>query len=280
MQAYQDLLKLVLARGRKKAQRAVLGDGRKPYCYSVFGHQYRINLQEGFPLVTTKSMSWRAVVGELCWFLSGSTNVNDLQSRGIRIWDQWAESDGDLGPVYGRHWRAWNGRVDQISNILSDLWSVVTDPYHSAGRRILLQNYNPAEIPKKAPYACHYMAQFDVTDGVLSCHMVQRSADLFLGVPYNIACYSLLTHLLALASGLQVGEFVHTFSDLHIYDNHLEQCHEQLARTPHPLPKLVVSEAIDLPRIMQDPARAWELFDVLKVEGYQCWPPLKGEVAV
>ena len=241
MQIYLDLLADVLAHGADKSDRT--GTGTK----SVFGRQIRINLADGFPLLTTKKIHWRSVVYELLWFLRGDTNIAYLNENGVRIWDEWADANGDLGPVYGHQWRRWtaaDGRgIDQIQQVLDD---IRTNPQ---SRRLIVSAWNPADLPSMKLPPCHLLFQFYVHNGVLSCQLYQRSADLFLGVPFNIASYALLTHMVAHLSGLQVGEFVHTFGDLHLYHNHLAQAREQLTRTPHALPRLRIAPARPIQKI-------------------------------
>jgi len=236
----------------------------------------RFDLAAGFPLVTTKRVPYTQVVRELLWFISGSTNVRPLQEHGVKIWDQWADAQGELGPIYGKQWRAWAGPdgqvVDQLANLLRDIRAVAADPWHSAARRLILTAWNPVDAPKvKVPF-CHTLSQFLVVEGRLSCQLYQRSADLFLGVPWNIACYATLTHLLAQLSGLQGGEFIHTFGDAHLYDNHWDAVREQLTRTPYPLPRLELDAAID----SLDGLQA----EQFTLHGYRCHPALKAEVAV
>lgn len=277
MQPYLDLLRRVRAHGVWKDQRATDAAGRPLRALSVFGETARYDLRAGFPLVTTKRVPFRLVWTELLWFLSGSTNNRDLSAMDNHIWDEWADPEtGELGPIYGRQWRRWRGpdgrEVDQIANLLADVRAVAADPRHPAGRRLLVSAWNPAERPGRAPFACHTLAQWNVTDGRLSCQMYQRSADLFLGVPFNVAGYALLTHLVAHVAGLQVGEFVHALGDAHIYENHIAAVDTQLAREPRPLPTLWLDPAIDtLDGLRQDQAR---------VEGYDPHPTLRGEVAV
>jgi thymidylate synthase len=273
---YLDLLSYVRDHGTRKAQRARLADGRRPETLSVFGHQFRHDLRAGFPLVTTKKLPWNAIVHELLWFLSGSTNTAYLRANKVTIWDEWADADGELGPVYGKQWRRWqtaDGRtVDQIANLAAGIRQVIADPNASIARRLLLTAWNPGDMPDpKVPTGCHTFAQFNVTEGRLSCQMYQRSADLFLGVPFNIASYALLTHLLANVTGLEVGDYIHTFGDAHIYDNHLEQVDEQLKRELRPLPTLELD-----PIPSMDDIRV----EQIHLRGYNPHPPLRGEVAI
>ena len=236
MRAYLDLLQRVLDEGVEKGDRT--GTGTR----SVFGHQMRFDLSAGFPLVTTKRIHTRSVFGELLWFLSGSTNVGWLHDNDIHIWDEWADAEGELGPVYGYQWRSWptpNGEhIDQIRNVIE---SIRTNP---DSRRHLVSAWNVADLDEMALPPCHTFFQFYVADGRLSCQLYQRSADVFLGVPFNIASYALLTHLVAQVCELEVGDFVHTFGDAHLYLNHLEQAQRQLQREPYPLPSLRLNPAI------------------------------------
>ncbi|WP_020471092.1 thymidylate synthase [Zavarzinella formosa] len=277
MKAYLDLLREIRTTGARKAQRAALrSDGSRPDVLSVFGRQIRFDLLEGFPLVTTKRMPWNAVVHELLWFLSGSTNVRYLQENKVTIWDEWADESGDLGPIYGKHWRRWEGpqgTVDQVANVIAGIRKVIADPHASEARRLLITAWNPADMPSsKVPTGCHTLVQFNVTGNRLSCQLYQRSADMFLGVPFNIASYALFTHIMAKHTGLEPGDFVHTFGDAHIYENHFEAVDEQLKREPFPLPKLeIIGDVSNI-----DAVRA----DQLKIIGYQCHARLPGEVAV
>lgn len=276
MRQYLDLLAHVRQHGKRKPQRAKLADGRRPEVLSIFGYQFRHDLNAGFPMVTTKKLPWGAIVHELLWFLSGSTNTAYLRENKVKIWDEWADASGELGPVYGKQWRRWpaaDGRVvDQIANIVTGIRQVIDDPNASAARRLLLSAWNPGDMPDpKVPTGCHTFAQFNVTDGLLSCQMYQRSADLFLGVPFNIASYALLTHLLAKVTGLGVGDYIHTFGDAHIYDNHFEQVDEQLRREPRALPTLDLDEIRSMDAIR---------FEQVRLTNYLPHPPLRGEVAV
>ena len=261
--AYEDLLRMVMERGSDKADRT--GTGTR----SVFGHQMRYDLQQGFPLITTKLVHFRSVAYELLWFLRGEGNVRWLQEHGVSIWDEWAAPDGSLGPVYGVQWRAWptpDGRhVDQISQLLDRLR---TDPN---SRRHIVSAWNVGEIPQMALPPCHTLFQFYVADGRLSCQLYQRSADLFLGVPFNIASYSLLTHMIAQQVGLDVGEFIWTGGDCHIYDNHVDQVREQLTRAPYEFPRLELRKAASL--FDYD-------YDDMTVVGYQHHPALRAPIAV
>jgi thymidylate synthase len=277
MRQYLELLQHVLNRGVRKPTRAKLAStGRHVEALSIFGYQMRFDLELGFPAVTTKKLAWMPVVHELIWFLRGSTNIRYLQENKVTIWDEWADEDGELGPVYGKQWRSWPGpdgeSVDQIANLLRGIQSVRADPTASVGRRLIVSAWNPADVPSMALPPCHTLFQFSVTDDRLSCQLYQRSADLFLGVPFNIASYALLTHLVAQVSGLKVGEFVHTFGDAHIYENHLDQVREQLRREPLPLPRLELDPAIQ----SLDTARA----EQIRLVNYRSHPSLRGEVAV
>ena len=260
---YEDLLRLVLETGTSKADRT--GTGTR----SVFGHQMRFDLAEGFPLVTTKRVHLKSIVYELLWFLRGDSNVGWLHEHGVTIWDEWAAPDGDLGPVYGVQWRSWptpdGGHIDQIAQVLETLR---TDP---DSRRIIVSAWNVAQIPQMALAPCHAFFQFYVADGRLSCQLYQRSADLFLGVPFNLASYALLTHMIAQQAGLEVGEFIWTGGDCHIYDNHVDQVREQLTRTPYPFPTLHLRTA---PSMFD-----YEFGDV-EVLDYQHHPAIKAPIAV
>lgn len=278
MKAYLDLLADVLAHGERKEQRAKLKGGAPVRTRAVFGRQLRLALADGFPLVTTKRVPFGSVRNELLWFLTGSTNNRDLNALGVTIWDEWADPvTGDLGPIYGKQWRNWEGpngtSVDQIAYLVDGIRAVVADPQASVGRRLVLSAWNPIDIPRtKGPSACHTLAQFDVTRGRLSCQLYQRSADMFLGVPFNIASYALLTHLLAHVTGLAVGDYIHTFGDAHIYENHLDAVRTQLAREPRPLPRLRLDPAI----ASIDGIRP----EQIALDDYNPHPSLRGEVAV
>jgi len=277
MRQYLDLLRDVRTHGVRKPTRAVLrSTGAKIDALSVFGRQIRFDLGQGFPLVTTKRLSFHAIVHELIWFLRGSTNIAYLKEHGVTIWDEWADAEGELGPVYGKQWRSWRApdgqAIDQIANLVAGIKAVKADPAASVGRRLIVSAWNPADIADMALPPCHTLFQFNLTEGKLSCQLYQRSADLFLGVPFNIASYALLTVLVAHVTGLAAGEFVHTFGDAHIYANHLDQVDAQLEREPLPLPHLGIEPAVsDLARIEREQ---------IKLVGYRSHPALAGEVAV
>jgi len=264
MKQYLDLMQRVLDEGVTKADRTGTGT------ISVFGHQMRFDLAEGFPLLTTKKLHTRSIFGELLWFLRGSTNVAWLHENNISIWDEWAGPDGELGPIYGYQWRSWptpdGGHVDQIKAVIE---SIRTNP---DSRRHIVSAWNVGQLSEMALPPCHAFFQFYVADGKLSCQLYQRSADVFLGVPFNIASYALLTHLIAQLTGLEVGEFVHTLGDTHLYLNHLDQARLQLTREPRPLPTLVLNPAIrDIDSI--------ELSDI-EVVGYDPHPGIKAPISV
>ena len=264
MRQYRDLMELVLRTGLEKRDRTGTGT------LSVFGHQMRFDLAEGFPLVTTKKLHVKSIIYELLWFLRGDTNVGYLQEHGVRIWDEWADEEGELGPVYGHQWRSWpapDGRaIDQIAQVVSDI------KRNPDSRRLIVTAWNPADIPDMALPPCHCLFQFYVGAGRLSCQLYQRSADIFLGVPFNIASYALLTMMVAQVTGLEPGEFVHTFGDAHLYLNHLDQTREQLSRTPYPLPRMRINPAVsDIFKF------AYEDFTL---ENYQAHPHIKAAVAV
>ena len=264
MRQYLDLLRHVRERGTRKSDRTGTGT------LSVFGHQMRFDLGEGFPLLTTKKLHVRSIIYELLWFLRGDTNVAYLRQNGVTIWDEWADQHGELGPVYGAQWRSWpardGGTIDQIAEVVETL---KTRP---DSRRMIVTAWNPADIPDMALAPCHCLFQFYVADGRLSCQLYQRSADVFLGVPFNIASYALLTMMMAQVAGFQPGEFIHTFGDAHLYLNHLEQADLQLARTPRPLPRMEIDPAV---RSIFD-----FKFEDFALSGYDPHPHIKAEVAV
>jgi thymidylate synthase len=264
MQQYLDLLARVRSEGVKKTDRTGTGT------LSVFGHQMRFDLSQGFPLVTTKKLHVKSIIHELIWFLAGDTNTRYLKENGVRIWDEWADANGDLGPVYGKQWRSWSGPdgqvVDQISDVVAEL------KCNPDSRRLIVSAWNPADIPKMALAPCHCLFQFYVADGRLSCQLYQRSADIFLGVPFNIASYALLTMMMAQVTGLKPGEFVHTFGDAHLYLNHLEQADLQLSRAPRALPRMKINS--DVTSIFDFKYEDFEL------TGYDPWPHIKAPVAV
>ena len=264
MRQYHDLMKEVLAKGVKKSDRTGTGT------ISVFGHQMRFNLADGFPMVTTKKLHLKSIIYELLWFLKGSTDNNWLKERGVSIWNEWAAPDGDLGPIYGYQWRSWpapNGQhIDQISEV------VETIKKNPDSRRIIVSAWNVADIPRMALAPCHAFFQFYVADGKLSCQLYQRSADIFLGVPFNIASYALLTHMMAQQCNLEVGDFIWTGGDCHLYSNHLEQVDLQLSREFFPLPKL---------NILRKPDSIFDYeFEDFEIVGYESHPHIKAPVAI
>ncbi|AKJ68628.1 thymidylate synthase [Pandoraea thiooxydans] len=264
MKQYLDFMRHVYDHGTEKTDRT--GTGTR----SVFGYQMRFDLQEGFPLVTTKKLHLKSIIYELLWFLQGSTNVHWLQEHGVSIWDEWADADGELGPVYGSQWRSWptpDGRhIDQISDVLTQIRA------NPDSRRLIVSAWNVGEIPRMKLPPCHAFFQFYVADGKLSCQLYQRSADIFLGVPFNIASYALLTHMVAQQTDLAPGEFIWTGGDCHIYSNHFEQVKTQLARTPNPLPRL---------EIARKPASLFDYrFEDFAIVGYEAHPHIKAPVAV
>jgi len=264
MRQYHDLMKEVLAKGVQKSDRTGTGT------ISVFGHQMRFNLADGFPMVTTKKLHLKSIIYELLWFLQGSTDNNWLKERGVSIWNEWAAPDGDLGPIYGYQWRSWpapNGQhIDQITEV------VETIKKNPDSRRIIVSAWNVADIPRMALAPCHAFFQFYVADGKLSCQLYQRSADIFLGVPFNIASYALLTHMMAQQCSLEVGDFIWTGGDCHLYSNHLEQVDLQLSRDFFPLPKL---------NILRKPASIFDYeFEDFEIVGYESHPHIKAPVAV
>ena len=264
MKQYQDLLQRILNEGEKKSDRTGTGT------LSVFGHQMRFNLQDGFPVLTTKKLHLRSIIHELLWFLSGDTNIRYLKENGVSIWDEWADENGDLGPVYGFQWRSWPGKdgqsVDQISKVIEQIKS------NPDSRRHMVVAYNPAYVDEMALPPCHSLFQFYVANGKLSCQLYQRSADTFLGVPFNIASYALLTHMIAQQCDLEVGDFIWTGGDTHLYSNHLEQANLQLTREPLPLPTL---------NIKRKPDSIFDyVFEDFELVGYESHPHIKAPVAV
>ncbi len=264
MKQYLDLLRYIQDEGVLKADRT--GTGTK----SVFGYQMKFNLEEGFPLLTTKKVHLKSIIHELLWFIAGDTNIKYLKDNGVSIWDEWADENGDLGPVYGHQWRSWpapDGRsIDQLANVVEQIRK------NPDSRRLIVSAWNPAEVDKMALPPCHSLFQFYVANGKLSCQLYQRSADTFLGVPFNIASYALLTMMVAQCCGLTPGTFVHTFGDVHIYTNHFEQVALQLTREPRPLPKMVINP------------KKKNIFDFIyedfELTGYDPWPTIKAPVAV
>lgn len=264
MQQYQDLLKHILANGSVKTDRTGTGT------VSCFGYQMRFNLAEGFPLVTTKKLHLKSIIHELLWFLKGDTNIGYLKEHGVNIWNEWADENGNLGPVYGKQWRSWEGAdgktYDQVKDVLHQLKN------NPDSRRMIVSAWNVAELPQMALMPCHSLFQFYVANGKLSCQLYQRSADVFLGVPFNIASYALLTMMMAQVCGLQYGDFVHSFGDVHIYNNHMEQVKLQLSREPYPLPVMKLNQEVkDLFNFT---------FEDFTLENYQCHPAIKAPVAV
>ena len=264
MQQYLTLLQHIINEGVNKSDRT--GTGTK----SCFGYQMRFNLQEGFPLVTTKKLHVKSIIHELLWFIKGETNIKYLTDNGVSIWNEWADENGDLGPVYGKQWRSWEGTDGRVFDQLTDVINQIRSNPDS--RRIIISAWNVADLPRMALMPCHTLFQFYVANGKLSCQLYQRSGDIFLGVPFNIASYALLTHMVAQACGLGVGDFVHTLGDAHLYSNHYEQAREQLARAPRPLPRLVLNPAVT------------DLFafgyDDIAIEGYEPHAAIKAPVAV
>ena len=264
MKQYLDLLNRIMTEGTKKTDRTGTGT------LSVFGHQMRFNLEEGFPLLTTKKLHLKSIIYELLWFLKGDTNVKYLQEHGVRIWNEWADENGDLGPVYGHQWRSWpdynGGTIDQISNVIDQI------KHHPDSRRMMVSAWNPAEVDQMALPPCHCLFQFYVADGRLSLQLYQRSADTFLGVPFNIASYALLLMMMAQVTGLKAGDFIHTTGDTHLYLNHLDQARLQLTRTPRPLPRMILNKDVK------------SLFDFkyedFQLEGYDPWNHISAKVSV
>lgn len=264
MKQYHDLCHEILTNGTKKEDRTGTGTT------SIFGHQMRFPLKDGFPMVTTKKLHMKSIIHELIWFISGNTNIAYLQENGVRIWNEWADEDGNLGPVYGAQWRSFpkpdGTTVDQLANVIEQ---IKTNP---DSRRLIVSAWNPGQVDEMALPPCHLLFQFYVADGKLSCQLYQRSADVFLGVPFNIASYALLTHMIAHVCKLEVGDFVHTLGDAHIYSNHLDQVSLQLSRTPKPLPRL---------RFAREVTRIEDFrFEDIIIEGYDPDPHIKGVVAV
>lgn len=264
MKQYLDLLQYVLDHGVQKQDRTGTGT------ISTFGYQMRFHLDDGFPLLTTKKLHLRSIIYELLWFLKGDTNIQYLHDHKVTIWDEWADSNGDLGPIYGRQWRSWGcadgSHVDQITQLIEQI------KHNPDSRRLLVSAWNVGEVPQMALPPCHILFQFYVAEGRLSCQLYQRSADIFLGVPFNIASYALFTMMIAQSCGLKYGDFIHTLGDAHIYNNHIEQCHLQLSRDPRALPKMVLN-----------PSKT-NIFDFdfedFQLEGYDPHPHIKGEVSV
>lgn len=264
MKQYLDLLNRIMTEGTKKTDRTGTGT------LSVFGHQMRFNLEDGFPLLTTKKLHLKSIIYELLWFLKGDTNVKYLQEHGVRIWNEWADENGDLGPVYGHQWRSWpdynGGTIDQISNVIDQI------KHHPDSRRMMVSAWNPAEVDQMALPPCHCLFQFYVADGRLSQQLYQRSADTFLGVPFNIASYALLLMMMAQVTGLKAGDFIHTTGDTHLYLNHLDQARLQLTRTPRQLPRMILNKDVK------------SLFDFkyedFQLEGYDPWDHISAKVSV
>ena len=264
MKQYLDLVRHVLTNGVLKGDRT--GTGTK----SVFGYQMRFNMADGFPLLTTKKVHLKSIIYELLWFLHGDTNVHYLQENGVRIWNEWADEDGELGPIYGYQWRSWpdykGGHIDQISDVIEQI------KHNPDSRRLIVSAWNVAQVPEMALPPCHTLFQFYVADGKLSLQLYQRSGDIFLGVPFNIASYALLLLMVAQVTGLQPGEYIHTLGDAHIYTNHFEQVNEQLTRTPRQLPRMILNKDVK------------SIFDFkytdFSLEDYDPYPPIKGVVAV
>lgn len=264
MQQYLDLMRHVRDHGARKNDRTGTGT------LSVLGYQMRFDLARGFPLLTTKKLHLRSIIHELLWFLKGDTNVKYLRDNGVTIWDEWADKDGNLGPVYGAQWRSWPTRdgktIDQIADVIA---RIRTNP---DSRRLIVTAWNPADVDKMALPPCHCLFQFYVVNGKLSCQLYQRSADVFLGVPFNIASYALLTHMVAHVTGLKAGEFVHTLGDTHLYLNHLDQANEQLNRTPLPLPRLIIKRDVkDIDAFV---------YEDFEIAGYQAHPTIAAPIAV
>ena len=264
MHQYLKLLQHIIDTGTPKSDRTGTGT------LSCFGYQFRFNLADGFPLVTTKKLHLKSIIYELLWFLKGDTNIQYLNDHGVSIWNEWADENGDLGPVYGKQWRSWQGAdgkvIDQVSDVIHQ---IKTNP---DSRRMIVSAWNVAELSEMSLMPCHSLFQFYVADGKLSCQLYQRSADVFLGVPFNIASYALLTLMIAQVCGLRPGEFVHTFGDVHLYNNHLEQAKAQLSRTPYPLPVMELNPSVN--NIFDF------VFEDFNLSNYQFHPPIKAPVAV
>ena len=264
MQAYLDLLQLVMETGTDRSDRT--GTGTR----SVFGHQMRFDLSKGFPLLTTKKLHIRSIIHELLWFIQGDTNIEYLQKNGVTIWDEWADDEGNLGPVYVKQWRRWQGADKQEIDQLRQLIDMIKQSPDS--RRLIVSAWNPADVPNMALPPCHCLFQFHVANDRLSCQLYQRSADIFLGVPFNIASYALLTHMIAHICGLKVGEFIHSLGDAHIYHNHFDQVKTQLQRTPGPLPQLVLHNPPDKLEDFR--------FEMFEITNYEAAPSIKAPIAV
>lgn len=264
MKQYLDLANRILTEGNRRDDRTDTGT------ISIFGHQMSFDLKEGFPLLTTKKLHTKSIIYELLWFLKGDTNVHYLQEHGVRIWNEWADENGNLGPVYGHQWRSWpdhnGGTIDQIANVIDQI------KHNPQSRRLIVSAWNVADIDQMKLPPCHTMFQFYVANGELSCQLYQRSGDVFLGVPFNIASYALLTMMMAQVCGLKPGKFIHTLGDAHLYLNHLDQIREQLTRTPYPLPTMKINPDV---KNIED-----FVYEDFQLENYQAWPHIKGEVSV
>ncbi len=264
METYHQLLRHILNKGVRKTDRTGTGT------LSCFGYQMRFNLEEGFPMVTTKKLHTRSIIHELLWFIQGSTNIQYLKENGVSIWDEWADANGELGPVYGKQWRGWTGAdgkvIDQLSDVIAEI------KRNPDSRRLIVSAWNVADLPQMALMPCHTLFQFYVVEGKLSCQLYQRSADAFLGVPFNIASYALLTMMVAQVCGLSCGEFIHTFGDVHLYANHLQQAQIQLSRTPYPLPQMKIN-----PEVKDIFSFGYSDFTL---ENYQSHPAIKAPVAI
>lgn len=264
MKQYLDLVNRILTEGNRRDDRTGTGT------ISIFGHQMSFDLKEGFPLLTTKKLHTKSIIYELLWFLKGDTNVHYLQEHGVRIWNEWADENGNLGPVYGHQWRSWpdhnGGTIDQIANVIDQI------KHNPQSRRLIVSAWNVADIDQMKLPPCHTMFQFYVANGELSCQLYQRSGDVFLGVPFNIASYALLTMMMAQVCGLKPGKFIHTLGDAHLYLNHLDQIREQLTRTPYPLPTMKINPDV---KNIED-----FVYEDFQLENYQAWPHIKGEVSV